>query len=188
MDEMFAGLEQWQLILFIIVGALLLLFGYRIKKAAFFLIWFAIGFLLIRNAMPWINSSFPDIANQQTWQFILPLGGGLLAAMLGFTVEKLCVGGICFGLIMMVAIQQFGTEMNVIAIAAILGVLAAGMAVMMMKPATIIATTLAGAFLIVSSLPYLVTMTGYDNYRLMILIGATVVGSIVQFFTTKHVS
>ena len=188
MNEMFAGLEQWQLVLFIIVGALLVLFGYRIKKAAFFLIWFAIGFLLMRNVMPWINHNFPDIASQQTWQFILPIGGGVLAAMLGFTVEKLCVGGICFGLIMMAAIQQFGTEMNVIVIAAVLGVLAAGAAVMTMKPATIVATSFAGAFLIVSSLPYLITMNNFDDYRLAVIAGATVIGSICQFFTTKHIS
>ncbi|MBR2803442.1 DUF4203 domain-containing protein [Candidatus Saccharibacteria bacterium] len=188
MNDFLSGLEVWQLIVVMAIGALLMLVGYRIKKVAFFLIWFFIGFLLMQNLMPWINSSFPDIASQDLWQWLLPLCGGLLLALLGFTIEKLCVGGICFGLVVTIAIQQFGTEINVIVISAVVGVVLAGVAVVMMKPAAIIATSLAGAFLVVSALPYVAPAIKLDDYFFLALIGGTVLGSIIQFFTTKHIS
>ena len=187
MNEFYSGLEMWQVIVIAVLGLLFMLFGYRIKKAAFFLIWFLIGFMLMQNVMPWINSSFPDIANQDVWQFILPILGGVLLSMLGFTIEKLCVGGACFGLIMMIVIQTYGTDIGVIVAAAIIGIIVAGLAVMAMKPATIVATSAAGAYLIAAGLPFIVS--GMDTNLVMpVFLLATVIGSLIQFFTTKHVS
>ena len=188
MNEFYSGLETWQVVVIAILGLLLMLFGYRIKKAAFFIIWFLIGFMLMQNVMPWINHSFPEIASQDVWQFILPILGGVLMSMLGFTIEKLCVGGACFGLIMMIVIQTYGTEIGTIVAAAIIGIIVAGLAVMAMKPATIVATSAAGAYLIASSLPFIIASMDGNTLVMPIFLGVTLVGSIVQFLTTKLVS
>ena len=128
------------------LGAVVLLFGYRIKKIAFFIIWFLLGFNLMGMLMPFINQNVEVVASSDLYQTLLPIGGGLLLALLGFSIEKLCVGGICFVLSMLVTVQYFGTDIQTMAIGGIIGVFVAGFAVMVMKPATIIATAVAGAY------------------------------------------
>ena len=121
-------METYELILMIAVGLALMFFGYRIKKVAFFIIWFLIGYNIMISLMPIINTAVPQIAANQLYQNLLPIAGGLLLALLGFSVEKLCVGGICFGIIMVITVKYFGTDMGVLAVGAIIGVVAAGAA------------------------------------------------------------
>ena len=61
--EMIQSLETYQLILFIALGLAVLFFGYRIKKVAFFIIWFLLGFNLTVWLMPTLNQMVPQIAN-----------------------------------------------------------------------------------------------------------------------------
>lgn len=186
-DFSFASLLPWQLWALIGVGILLAIFGYRIKKIAFFVIWFVLGFMLMGYLMPTINSAFPDIASSDLWQWLLPLAGGLLLALLGFSIEKVCVAGICFGLVLAATVEYFGTEMQVLAAGAVVGVIAAGAATMLMKPATIIATAFAGAYLVAGSLPQLFPAISIDVWYWPILIGVTVIGGLIQqFATAKH--
>ena len=70
------------------LGLAVLLFGYRIKKIAFFIIWFILGYNLMMFLMPVINGAVPQIADSQLYQVLLPIGGGLLLALLGFSIEK----------------------------------------------------------------------------------------------------
>ncbi len=170
------------------VGLLVLLFGYRIKKIAFFIIWFLIGYNLMGYLMPIINSALPQIIDNQLFQFLIPVAGGLLAALLGFAVEKLCVGGICFGLVMLITVRYFGTEMPVVVIGAIIGVIAAGAAVTMMKPAAIIATAVAGAYALTLSILTLATGIDATTYYWPMLIGIATLGAVFQFVTTKRLS
>ena len=141
----FSSFDTPEMIIMAAAGLALIFFGYRIKKIAFFIVWFILGYSLMGYLMPIINNAFPDIVGNDLWQMLLPVAGGLLAALMGFTVEKLCVGGIVFGLTLAITAQYFGTEMQTMSIGGVVGVVLAGAAVMLIKPAIILATSLAGS-------------------------------------------
>ena len=186
--EALQGLAIYELIVFAVLGLIVLFCGYRIKKIAFFLIWFILGYNLMSLFLPTINVWVPQIAENNLWQILLPIGGGLLLGLLGFSIEKLCVGGICFALVMMVTIRYFGTEVHTLAIGGVVGVIAAALAVMLMKPAIIISSSLAGAYLLTLILLTLVPSIEFSVFYWPIIIGLTAVGSLVQFSTTKDIS
>lgn len=170
------------------LGLAVLLFGYRIKKIAFFIIWFILGYNLVALLMPTINNLVPEVAGSSLYQTLLPIAGGLLLALLGFSIEKLCVGGICFALVMIIVVRYFGTEMQTLAIGGVVGVIAAGAAVMLMKPAIIVATSAAGAYAL--TLAILTVSSGMDfgTFYWPMIIGLTVIGGVFQFVTTKRIS
>ncbi len=177
-----------ELIVAMAISAVMLLFGYRIKKIAFFVIWFLLGYSLMGFLMPTITNLSPEIDTNELYQTLIPIGGGVLLALLGFSIEKLCLSGICFALTLIITAQYFGTEMQTLAIGAVVGVVLAGIAVTLMKPATIVATSVAGAYALTIALlammPDLDPMTHYWP----ILIGVSALGSLFQFLTTKRVS
>lgn len=169
-----------------VVGAALVLFGYRIKKVAFFLIWFIIGYNLAVFLMPTITRLSPEIVASNLFQTLIPIAGGLLLALLGFSIEKLCVGGICFALAMMITVRYFGTEIQTLAIGGVIGVIAAGAAVTAMKPATIIATAVAGAYATTLAILSIFPDINADIFYFPILGVLSVIGGIFQFATTKR--
>lgn len=168
------------------MGLAVMFFGYRIKKIAFFLIWFILGFHLTNLFLPQIAEVVADAFDFATYGQLLPIAGGLLLALLGFSIEKLCVGGICFALVLLVTTQYFGTDIQTLAIGAVVGVIAAGAAVMMMKPATILATSVAGSYTVVMALLVLIPGANHSMY-LPTLIAFSVIAAVVQFLTTKNV-
>lgn len=178
--------EQWQMWAVGGVGLLLIFLGYKIKKIAFFIIWFLLGYIATGYLMPMINSAVAEIASSSLWQSLLPIGGGLLLALMGFMVEKICLGGICFGLVVMMTAQYFGTEIQTMAIGGIVGVLAGGLAVMMMKPATIIATSVAGGYALTLAILALAPNLERGTLFWPMILGFSVLGSVIQFLTTRH--
>ena len=179
------GLEIYELIVFGMLGIIVLLCGYRIKKVTFFLMWFILGYNLMMLFLPTLNTWVPQIAGNDLWQILLPIGGGLLLGLLGFSIEKLCVGGISFALVMLITVRYFGTEIQTLAIGGVAGVIAGAIAVMLMKPAIIVATSLGGAYLLTMILLSLVPAIDFTVFYWPILLGLTAVGSLIQFFTTK---
>lgn len=165
------------------VGILLMVAGYKIKKIAFFIVWFILGFSLAGYLTPLFVKFAPDLANSDLWQGILPIVGGLLMGLMGFTVEKICVSGIAFGLTLAITAQYFGTGMQAMLLGGVVGVIAAGAAAMLMKPATIVATSIAGAYALTLAITQDLNAT--VGYMPILLVGAAV-GSIIQFLTTKH--
>ncbi len=188
MNEFISQFGIPEVVVMIILGLLVLLFGYRIKKVAFFIIWFLLGYNLVLYLMPTINDLVPQIAGDNLYQILLPIAGGLLLALMGFSVEKLCVGGICFVLVMMVAIQNFGTDIQVLAVAAIIGVIAAGAAVTLMKPAIIVATAVLGAHVLTLAIGNLIPALDLGSGLYWpIMLGLAAVGCIIQFTTTRRI-
>ena len=187
MEEFLNGIDNWEIIILLIMGVALLFVGYRIKKVAFFLIWFLVGFMLMTKLLPWLITMLPILGEQQLWSMLLPIAGGLLLALIGFSVEKICLAGVCFALVMMTTINYFGTELQTLAIGAIIGVVVAGAATMLMKPATIIATAWAGAYILMIGALKLIPGINPSVYYYPILIGLTLVGALVQFATTKRI-
>ena len=184
---MIANFGVPELVIMLGLGLAVLLFGYRIKKVAFFIVWFLLGYMGMTMLMPTINNMSPEIANSDLYQNLIVIAGGLLLALLGFSIEKLCVGGICFALVMVISAQYFGTDMSTLAISAIVGVLAAGVAVMLMKPATIVATAAAGSYALTIALLKLIPDVSFGDYYWPLIIGITVLGALFQFATTKHI-
>lgn len=182
----FSQLNEAEIILMMVLGALLGLAGYRIKKIAFFLIWFFVGVTLMGYLLPEINKAVPDIARNELWQNLLPIAGGLLMALMGLTIEKICVGGITFAIVLMITAQYFGTDMQTLLIGAVVGVVLAGASVMLMKPAIIIATATIGAYMILPGVFHWVTDLNPSEMYFPLLIGITAVGSVVQFLTTRR--
>lgn len=180
-------MEMYELILMIAVGLALLFFGYRVKKIAFFLIWFLLGFNLTTLILPTLNNMVPEIAGQPLWQNLIPIAGGLLLALMGFSIEKLCVGGICFVLVMVLAMNYFGTDIATLAIAAIVGVIVAGAAVTLMKPATILATSVAGSYALTIALLALFPQINKEIFYFPMIGLFALIGALFQFSTTKHV-
>jgi hypothetical protein len=185
----FTRIQIPEVIVMAIVGLLLLFMGYRIKKIGFFIIWFLIGYNLMLTLLsnPTIISFLPDAMKTDLWSFLLPVAGGLLLALLGFSIEKLCVGGMVFGLIIMITAQYFGTDIQTLVIGAIIGVVLAGLAVTLMKPTIIVATSLMGAYALTITLLYFITSIDKQAFYFPILIGLTILGSAVQFATTKNI-
>lgn len=178
--------EQWQMWGVGGVGLLLIFLGYRIKKIAFFIVWFLLGYIATGYLMPIINGAVAEIANSDLWQSLLPIAGGLLLGLMGFMVEKVCLGGICFGLTLMMTAQYFGTEIQTMAIGGIIGVVLGGFAVMMLKPATIIATSVAGGYAL--TLAILALAPDLDREALFwpMIAGFSVLGTGVQFITCRN--
>ena len=187
MEELVRGFNTVELVILLILGALVLVAGYRIKKIAFFVAWFILGYMGVYHLMPQIMQIWPDVASTQLFQILLPIAGGLLLALLGFSIEKICVSGICFVLTILVSIQYFGSDMQTLAIAAVVGVVIAGAAVMLMKPATIIATSGVGAYAVTIALLALLPAISKESFYWPMLIGLTVFGSVIQLMTTKRV-
>lgn len=106
---------------------------------------------------------------------------------MGFSIEKLCVGGICFVLVMVMAMNYFGTEVLTLAIAGVIGIIAAGAAVTLMKPATIIATALAGAYALTIALLVLFPQISKEIYYFPAIGIFALIGALFQFSTTKHI-
>ena len=177
-----------ELIVAVAISAVMILFGYRIKKIAFFIIWFLLGYSLMEFLMPTITNLSPEISANELYRTLIPIGGGVLLALLGFSIEKICLGGICFALTLVITAQYFGTEMQTLAIGAVVGVVLAGIAVALMKPATIVATSVAGAYALTIALLAMVPNLDPMTHYWPILIGVSVLGSLFQFLTTKRMS
>ena len=180
------GMDLYGSLIIAAIGLTVLLFGYRIKKIAFFIIWFLIGYNLMVLLMPLLNSLVPQIAGDGLWQTLLPIAGGLLLALLGFSIEKICVAGICFFLVMLITVQYFGTDILTLAIGAIIGVVAAAAATAMMKPAIIIATSIAGAWALTLALLNIFPVINASIFFLPFIAAFAILGAIFQFATTKH--
>ena len=179
--------EVWQMWLIGAIGLALIFVGYKIKRVAFFIIWFLLGYIGTGYLMPIINSNLPDIAGSDFWQGLLPILGGLILGLMGFMVEKVCIAGIVFGLTILMTAQYFGTEIQTMAIGGIIGAVLAGFATMMMKPATIVATAVAGAY----ALTLAVIAIGSSNLNgdelfWPMIIGFSALGSVVQFISCRH--
>lgn len=168
-----------------LLGVVVMFFGLKIKKVAFFLIWFVVGYYITTVLLPHLNNVAPEVIQEQLYQTLIPIAGGLLLAMLGFSIEKLCVGGIAFALVMLVTAQYFGTEIQTLAIGGVLGIVAAGVAIMSIKPATIILTSVAGAYTLTMALLVLVPNINQQIVYFPSLIGLSVLGGLVQFFMYK---
>lgn len=177
-------MENYELIIALVLGVLTLLFGYRAKKVAFFIVWFMLGYSLMSYFLPMINASNSAIATSELYQIILPIAGGIILSFLGASIEKVCVSLLVFALTILISIQYFGTGIEVLAISAGVGLVLGLLATRLLKPAIILITSGVGAYVLTMQI---LTLASLDQatFYFPLLIGLLIIGTIFQFSTTK---
>lgn len=186
MDLDLTHYETWQMWAVGGAGLALMLIGYKIKKIAFFIIWFLLGYIASGYLLPIINGALPEVAESNFWQGLIPILGGLLLGLMGFMIEKICLGGAVFGLTLLMTAQYFGTEIQTMVIGGIIGAVLGGVAVMMMKPATIIATSIAGGYALTLAILALAPELDAETWFWPMIVGFGALGSLIQFISCKH--
>lgn len=171
-------------IISIIIGIALCLFGYRIKKIGFFIVWFVIGYNLMSQFMPQINTWIPQIADSTLYQNLIPIAGGILLGLLGFTIEKLCVAGMILFLTIAIGMKYFGTDAQTIIISVIIGAILAACSTAIIKPAIIVTTALAGSYVITTALISVLSLN-QTIWFFPILAIIAAIGALIQFSNTK---
>lgn len=173
-------IQQYEAILAIAIGIFLCLFGYRIKKVAFVIIWFIIGYYLMSLAVP-------HITTDPIWSQILPIGAGLILGILGFSIEKFCIFAVATFTVATTIIESFQlTEIWMIALAIGAGVIVGCIATAFIKPLGIITTALSGAKLIAKYTVSGLTLQ-HEPYFLIILVICFAIGVIFQFKSCRHI-
>ena len=168
-------------IIALIVGLILLFFGYRLKKIAITIIWFIIGY--------WLVSQFADkIIADRMWQFILCCAGGLILGMFGMTIEKLAVFVSVGFAFFLSAMNAFGPATNLVlpAICAAIGVVAGVIAVWCIKPMVIIATSIQGAQLVLANALLLLGIV-QPQWYLIAYVALIIVGGLFQWNNCRNI-
>ena len=89
---------------------------------------------------------------------------------------------------MVISARYFGTDIQTLAISAIVGIIAAGVGVTLMKPATILATAAAGAYALTLAILALFPEINQETSYWPMIIGMGILGAMFQFLTTKRLS
>lgn len=174
------SLAEYEGIIAIIIGIFLCLFGYRIKKIAFVIIWFIIGFYLM-------SLLAPKITSDEIWQLILSSGAGLLLSILGFSIEKFCIFAVAAFSVSTTLIETFRfNEPLPIALCIVGGIIVGCIATAFIKPLGIITTSLSGARLLAK---YIVagTQLSHEPWFLIILVASCGIGIMFQHKTCRHI-
>ena len=175
-----------ELIVSILLGLLLCFAGYRIKRIAFAIICFVLGYWLVKTYLP-------NIAPDAFWQWILQVAAGAVCAIISASAEKLAVGITAAFVVFQIVMQHFGpaTDWTLPAIAIAIAVVAGVVAVALMKPAIIIYTAIYGAHLVATGIAGFLPADVLANFPAFtwILLGAIAAGGIVyQFKNTKNIA
>ena len=174
-----------QMMLGLILGLIICFFGYKLKKLAFAIAWFLIGYTLCARFAPdLVHNLMPQLESPDLWITVLPIAVGLLLSLMGLSVERLCVGTLTFVVVVAIMLQQFGFSWPLLGVACIIGVVAGCVAVSMMKPAVIVITAFAGAQSVAAGLISAITAIPAAAY-LPILIVLAVCGTLYQFRANK---
>ena len=175
-----------ELIVSILLGLVLCFAGYRLKRIAFAVICFVLGYWAVKTYLP-------NIAPEPFWQWILQVAAGAVLAIVSASAEKLAVGITAGFAVFQVIMQHFGpaTDWTLPAIAVAIAVVAACVAVALMKPAVIVYTGIYGAHLLSTAIVGLLPAEVSSNFPPLawILLGAFAAAGIVyQFKNTKNMA
>lgn len=158
----------------ILLGLLFCFGGYKVQKFLITVVWFLIGFQVVKLIGPIF------ISNSDTL-LIIELVGGFILASVGFKLEKLALFVTVAYLTFITVspyITGFEKEINLI-VQGVVSLIAGGLSILFIKPILIVATGISGAGVIYQALPVIVNL---DNQILLIAaIVIAVLGILVQF-------
>lgn len=147
-------------VLAIIIALVLGLFGYKLKRVAFFIIWFMLGYVLA-------SKFAPQIFANEAWYvpIIVQILLGLLLGFVGYKVERLAIFGAAFYIAFSVLSSYFPQDSLIqvngllyLLIKIIISFIIGGVAVSASRPLIIILTSLYAGSLVYTYLPQLFTM------------------------------
>ena len=158
----------------IVLGIVLLLYGFKFKKITLALLWFAICYQLV-------TQYGPNFISDNTLLLVLAIGLGFVGAAFSITLEKIAISIVAF-LIGFYAIYNVGTSIFYIIGGIVLGLILAFLARKFLKIIIIIITSYMGAVLIS---PLIISyLTAMNSNTLIIL--ATVVGIVYQLYDNQY--
>ncbi len=179
-------------LLSIILSVVLCFFGYKLKRVAFAIAWFIIGFRLATVGLPYITPYFPPEIDPFFIE-ILPLLIGLLCSLIGASIERLCIFLIALGVTYVTyfnLVKTGSAELTAmgLGLCAVIGTIIGMISVSIMRPAIILLTAYVGGQQIGNILITLFNVPTNALLASIILIGVMVAGAIYQFKTTKHLA
>jgi len=177
----FSSIAGYETLIAIAIGVFLCLFGYKLKRVAFVIIWFAIGYYLM-------SLLAPKLTNDPTWLQLLPIAAGVVLGVFGFSLEKLCIFAVAAYAVSTTLIDTFLLyEPLHIALAIGAGVVVGLLAVRLIKPFGIVTTAFSGAKLIAKYSLTALPLAHYPSFPI-ILLAAAAIGILFQFKSCKHLN
>ncbi len=172
------GTLEWIiLIVEVIIGLILLFAGYKFKSKLMAVIWFVVGYLLVKTLLPvFITGIDPKIL------FLITVLGGLIFAFFSFELTSISEYIIGFIAGFTIVTSFLGTGLLGIIVGVIAGLILAGIAYKFAKYIIILATAYVGAYLVAPVVPQIITNLGIETSVIALVL--FVVGAIVQFLTT----
>lgn len=158
----------------IILGIVLLLYGFKFKKITLALLWFAICYQLVMQYGP-------NFISNNILLLVIAIGLGFLGAAFSITLEKIAISIVAF-LIGFYAVYNVGTSIFFIIGGIVLGLILAFLARKFLKIIIIIITSYMGAVLIA---PLILSFLTAMNSNTLILL-ATVVGIVYQLYDNQY--
>ncbi len=168
-----------QNVIVLVLGVLLLLFGYRLKRIAMVVIGFVVGWSIASHFAP-------SMVADPFWQFIIKLAAGALLGVMATTIERLAMFGVVALAIGSSFYNAFAIQdpMAHIGITIAVGTIAGVISVWFIKPMFIIASGIKGAQML-SSLATLV-FNLVAPWPLIILVALAAVGIVFQWHDCKE--
>ena len=169
-----------EIIITILCALVLCFFGYRLKKIAFAIIWFIVGYYVSQMYL------VPKLGLDGVWPVILPIACGLLCSMFSMTIEKLCVFFTTMAVITFAITAHYGggTYLWVgLGVGAIFGAIA----VAFMKPMVILVTAYGGASALAMAAVSFSWIAKTSPIYYVILIAFLAIGALYQYKDTKHI-
>ncbi|MBR6166470.1 hypothetical protein IKQ65_02440 [Candidatus Saccharibacteria bacterium] len=173
-------LSGYEALIAIAIGVFLALFGYKLKRVAYVIIWFVIGYYLASLVVPHITAD-------PTWQKLIPICAGVVLGVFGFSLEKLCIFAVATFAVSTTIIDAFQlTDVLWIALAIAAGVIVGVIAVSFIKPLGIITTALSGGKLIAKYSVLQFSLAHNPNFLIILAVSAAI-GILFQFKNCKHI-
>ena len=170
-----------QTIIAIILGIILLFFGYKAKRIAIAIIGFVVGWGIAANFAP-------NLVADPFWQFIIKLAAGAILGVCAISLERLAVFAIVGFAFWSAAYEAIAIPdpMAHIGISVAIGVVAGVISVWLLKPMFIIASSVKGAQMI-STMALTAFNIPTQPWALVLLVVLAALGIVFQWKDCKHV-
>ncbi len=162
------------LIVEVIVGLIICFGGYKLKGKIMAVIWFVVGYLLVKTLLPIIAVNLDSKI-----LLLITILGGLIFAFFSFELTSISEYLIGFFAGFTIATSFLGTELVGIIVGIVAGLICAIIAQKFAKYIIILATAYIGATLVAPLLPQLVPNLGIEVSFISLALFA--IGAIVQF-------
>lgn len=159
----------------LIVGIVLCFFGYKVQKAVITLAWFYLGYTFAIGLVP-------QFVDGKEICILISILVGLVMALIGFKLEKLALF-IAVAYMVFISVGPYihmGEDMLNLLVQAGVSLLAGALAVYMIRPVLIVATSLSGVTFVKDALPTFVTLSSN-----VLSIGAIVLVVVAILFQLK---